>query len=266
MKKTLWTYPCQQKWDKQESNHYLYITSDEGLACKTKGKMQIFSVELQVSAGDRIRTVSSARLGMRSENKLPAHCQCVIVTGPTTPHKYARALFTNHHYRTTMNNSASHLASWVVSPDVTLLDTFSHRSQNSLAHSVGSSFKMDEELDQFEPKAPSGRLKNDIWADLSLCSHLTPAPPLSLGMWSTLVIPALKKPRQENHRVRDTVNSRPDCATQATLPRRDETQAKFTFNFGVFQLKPTQELCKGALCWSTPAWRINAVSAVWVSN
>lgn len=61
-----------------------------------------------------------------------------------------------------MNNSASHLASWVVSPDVTLLDTFSHRPHNSLAHSVGSSFKMDEELDQFEPKAPSGQLQNDI--------------------------------------------------------------------------------------------------------
>lgn len=154
---------------------------------------------------------------MRSENKLPAHWRYVIVRGPTTPHKYAYALFTNHHYRTTMNNLASHLASWVVSPDVTFLDTFSHRPHNSLAHSVGSSFKMDEELDQFEPKAPSGQLKNDIWADLSLCSHLTLAPPLSLGMWSTLVIPALKKPRQENHRVRDTVNSRLDCATQATL-------------------------------------------------
>lgn len=61
-----------------------------------------------------------------------------------------------------MNNSASHLVSWVVSPDVTLLDIFSHKLHNSLAHSVGSSFKMDEELDQFEPKVPSGQLKNDI--------------------------------------------------------------------------------------------------------
>lgn len=73
-------------------------------------------------------------------------------------------------------------------------------------------------------------------------------------MWSTLVIPAIKKPRQENHRVQDTVNSRPDCATQAipcpkqakreTWHQRDETfgwvnQANFTFNFGVFRLKPT---------------------------
>lgn len=30
---------------------------------------------------------------------------------------------------------------------------------------------MDEELDQFEPKAPSEQLKTDTWADLSL---LTP--------------------------------------------------------------------------------------------
>lgn len=99
---------------------------------------------------------------MRSENKLSAHRRCVIVTGPTTPHKYARALFTNHHYRTTMNNSASHLVSWVVSPNVTLLNTFSQRPHNSLAHSVGSSFKMDEVLNQYEPKAPSVQLKNDI--------------------------------------------------------------------------------------------------------
>lgn len=60
-----------------------------------------------------------------------------------------------------MNNSASHLVSWVVSPDVTLHDSFSHRPHNSLAHSVGSSCKMDEELDQFEPKAPSGQLKTN---------------------------------------------------------------------------------------------------------
>lgn len=38
---------------------------------------------------------------------------------------------------------------------------------------------MDEELDQFEPKAPSEQLKTDTWADLSLCSHLRLAPPLA---------------------------------------------------------------------------------------